>query len=181
MNEGLIPGRYAKALLKFAVEKHQDARLYELMTTLVAGFEQQGALDATISNPFIAAEKKLQLLATAAGSDKSDEAYLDFLKLLRQNNRLALTRQIALAYINGYRKANNIYRVEVTSAAPMDAAEDARLKKLISSHLGGGSMEYVSKIDPSLIGGFSVNIGSEKLDASVKNELKQLQLRLLGH
>jgi F-type H+-transporting ATPase subunit delta len=63
----------------------------------------------------------------------------------------------------------------------MDAAEDARLKKLISSHLGGGSMEYVSKIDPSLIGGFSVNIGSEKLDASVKNELKQLQLRLLGH
>ncbi len=41
-------------------------------------------------------------------------------------------------------------------------------------------MEYDFKIDPELIGGFTVNIGSERLDASIKNELKQLRLKLLG-
>ena len=180
MNEGLIPRRYAKALLKFAIEKKQDARMYELMTNLGHSFETMPALDATMANPFIAADKKEQLLVTASGADKTDSAYLDFLKLLGQNNRLPMARQIALAYADDYRKANNIYRVEVVSAAPLDAEEEERLKKLISSHLGGAKMEYASKTDPDLIGGFTVNIGSEKLDASVKNELKQLQLRLLG-
>ena len=117
MNEGLIPRRYAKALLKFAVERHQDARLYEIMNNLSRGFEMYPSLDSTVANPFIAADQKQQLLVTAAGATDKDEVYLDFLKLLRQNNRLPISRQIALAYVRDYRIANNIYKVEVTSAA----------------------------------------------------------------
>ncbi len=41
-------------------------------------------------------------------------------------------------------------------------------------------MEYTFRVDPDLIGGFTVDIDNERLDASVKNELKQLRLRLLG-
>ena len=41
-------------------------------------------------------------------------------------------------------------------------------------------MEYGTRVDPDLIGGFTVNIGSEQLDASVRNELKQLGIKLLG-
>ena len=62
----------------------------------------------------------------------------------------------------------------------MDKTEEDRLKKLIASHLGGGTMEYTFKVNPDLIGGFTVTIGSEKLDTSVKNQLKQLHLKLLG-
>ena len=40
-------------------------------------------------------------------------------------------------------------------------------------------MEYVSRVDPDLIGGFTVSIDNERLDASVRNELKQLRLNLL--
>lgn len=180
MNEGLIPRRYAKALLKFAAEKHQGARVYELMGNLIGSFETLPELDATVANPFIDAGKKHGLLVTAAGSTAKDEAYLDFLKLLQQNNRLPLVRNIALAYADEYRKANNIHRVEVVSAVPMEAEEERRLKSLIASHLGGAEIEYSARVNPDLIGGFTVSIGSERLDASVKNELKQLQLKLLG-
>ena len=180
MNEGLIPRRYAKALLKFAVERHQDARLYEIMNNLSRGFEMYPSLDSTVANPFIAADQKQQLLVTAAGATDKDEVYLDFLKLLRQNNRLPISRQIALAYVRYYRIANNIYKVEVTSAAPMGEKEEQRLKQLIESHLSGAKMEYGTRVDPDLIGGFTVNIGSEQLDASVRNELKQLGIKLLG-
>ena len=127
MNEGLIPRRYAKALLKFAVERHQDARLYEIMNNLSRGFEMYPSLDSTVANPFIAADQKQQLLVTAAGATDKDEVYLDFLKLLRQNNRLPISRQIALAYVRDYRIANNIYKVEVTSAAPMGEKEEQLL------------------------------------------------------
>lgn len=180
MNEGLIPRRYAKALLKFAEEKSADKRLYELMTTLSGSFESLPELDATVGNPFIAPEKKIQLLTTAAGAAPSDSVFADFMKLLQRNNRLPLARAIALAYQEDYRKAHNIYKVEVTAAAPMGTAEEERLKKLIESHLKGGTMEYSFKVDPELIGGFAVNIGSERLDASIKNDLEQLRQKLLG-
>ncbi len=77
MNEGLIPRRYAKALLKFAVERHQDARLYEIMNNLSRGFEMYPSLDSTVANPFIAADQKQQLLVTAAGAtDKIGRAHV---------------------------------------------------------------------------------------------------------
>ena len=53
MNEGLIPHRYAKALLKFAIEKGADKHLYALMNRLQDAFRQFPDLDASMSNPFI--------------------------------------------------------------------------------------------------------------------------------
>ena len=180
MNEGLIPRRYAKALLKFAVERGDDKRLYELTDNLAASFVSHPDLETTVANPFIAPDKKIQLLTTAAGATDKDTTYLDFLKLLRKNNRIDMARSIALAYGEDYRKNNGIYKVEVTAAAPMDRDEEQRLKTLIQGHLKGGTMEYTFRVDPELIGGFTVSIGSEKLDSSVRNQLKELRLKLLG-
>lgn len=180
MNEGLIPKRYAKALLEFARERNADTRLYGLMGTLVHSFAANPGLEEIMANPFVAPDRKEQLLVTAAGAGSDDVVYADFLKLLRKNKRLPLARAIAMAYGEGYRKGHDIYRVEVTAAAPMAPADEQRLKKLIGSHLNGGTMEYSFKVKPELIGGFTVSVGSEKLDASVQNDLKQLQLKLLG-
>lgn len=181
MNEGLIPGRYAKALLKFAVEKKADKHLYGLMNHLQESFAEFPDLDVTMANPFVDPEKKIQLLTTAAGADASTDAeFADFLKLLKQNNRLPLARSIAIAYVEAYRRMNKIYKVEVSAAAPLAPESEERLKKMIAKHLNGGTMEYDFRIDPSLIGGFAVKVGSERLDASIKNELKQIQHKLLG-
>ena len=79
-----------------------------------------------------------------------------------------------------YRKANNIYLVEVVTASELSNDDESRLKALIQKHLNGGTMEYSSRVDRELIGGFVVNIGSERLDASISNELKQLRLNLLS-
>lgn len=180
MNEGLIPKRYAKALLKFAQERGVEEKLYALTSNLCRSFAEHEQLDATLANPFVDADKKIQLLTTAAGAGESDTVYADFLKLLKQNNRLSMARAIALAYGDEYRRVRNIYRVEVTAAAPMGEKEEERLKKLIESHLNGGTMEYTFRLNPDLIGGFTVKINSESLDASVRNRLKQLQLKLLS-
>lgn len=180
MNEGLIPRRYAKALLEFAVEKRVDEHLYGLMNHLQQSFVDFPGLESTMENPFIDSAKKMQLLVTASGATPSDEVFEDFLKLLRNNNRLPYARQIAIAYGESYRKLHNIYKVEVESAAPMKPESEARLKKMILNHLNGGSMEYSLKINPDLIGGFAVKVGSERLDASIRNELQQIQHKLLG-
>lgn len=180
MNDGLIPRRYAKALLKFACEKGQDKALYALMKTLSTSFAEQPDLCRVINNPFVPAESKIQLLTTASGAKADGTCFDDFLKLLVRNNRIGMAREIALAYLSIYRKANNIFKVDITTASQFPADEMMRLKELIERHVDGATVEYHETVDPELIGGFTVNIDSERLDASVKNELKQLRLKLLS-
>ena len=181
MNQGLIPSRYAKALFEFASEKKADRRIYDLMHALESSFASEPSLQQAVANPFIPAADKMKLLTTAAGASGNDEVYARFLQLLADNNRLDAARDIALAYMKLYRSQHHIYLVTVTSAAPMAQAEEERLRKLILRHLDGGTMEYHHRVDPSLIGGFTVTINNEKLDASVADELKQLRLKLLSN
>ena len=86
---------------------------------------------------------------------------------------------MALAFLAIYRKANRIYSVTVTSASEMTKTEVERIKAIVSQHLPQNSkMEFIATINPALLGGFVVNIDNERLDASIKNELEQLRLKL---
>ena len=175
MNQGLIPSRYAKALYKFAVEKGKADRVYVLMKNLEAAFAAQPRLQEVMNNPYIAVDDKTRLLMTAAEAEKTDSCYVDFLKLLVENKRIDFSRGIALAYLDIYREENNIYLVRLITA------EIDKLHDLVKRHLNGASMEFSRTVDPELIGGFVININSERLDASISNELKQLRLKLLSN
>lgn len=181
MNEGLIPRRYAKALYEFAKEKGESGRVYGLMKNLTDSFSREESLQTVMGNPFVGSTDKAGLLKTASDAGKDDSAFNDFLSLLTANKRLDMARGIALAYLDIYRKTNNIYPVEVVTASALSADDEVRLKSLIKSYLNGGTMEYSHRVDSGLIGGFVINIGSERLDASISNELKQLRLKLLSN
>ncbi|MCM1032567.1 MAG: F0F1 ATP synthase subunit delta [Odoribacter sp.] len=180
MNQGLIPRRYAKALFKTDKERGDAERCYQLMNTLVASFDANPQLQATIANPFIATPDKVKLIATAAGSVAADTTFNDFLQLLVKNRRIDLIDLIAHSYLTLYREENNIRRVEIVSASPLEPAVMNRIKQLVEKQLDGAKMEFSSRVDPALIGGFVVNIDNERLDASISTQLKELKLSLLN-
>lgn len=180
MNEGLIPRRYAKALYKYALEKGRDKALYEMMERLAQSYATQPALAKAMANPFVDPKQKLALLLAGCGAPKDDMVINRFFDLLEENHRMALAGDIALAYGDIFRRANDIHRVTVTSAAPLDADTLKRIGQVVKRHVGGGTVEYTTAVNPELIGGFTVNIDNDKLDASVANELKQMRLKLLS-
>lgn len=180
MDQGLLPRRYAKAMFKFAQEKNYAERAYALMENLVAAFDANTSLEQALANPYVPAADKSALLLTASGADASKDAPMaDFFKLLEKNRRVDIARSIALAYAALYRRENNIYRVEITSAQPLDKADRDRISAMVERHLNGATASFQWLTDSSLIGGFTVTIDSQRLDASIKNELKQLRLNLL--
>ncbi|MDE7388758.1 MAG: F0F1 ATP synthase subunit delta, partial [Muribaculaceae bacterium] len=100
MDQGLLPRRYAKALLLFCRERQADARLYGLMQRLEAAFDAEPRLQSTLANPHVEIADKMALIHAAAGTDtEPDDAFADFIKLLADNKRLGSLRDIALAYI----------------------------------------------------------------------------------
>lgn len=180
MNDGLIPLRYAKALYLSACDRKVDAAMYDLMKTLKEAFTQQPLLQQVLGNPYVSDSDKQSLLTSAAGtSTQVGPLFHDFLVLLSRNRRIDMMRGIADAYIDLYRQSNDIYPVNITSATKLSADEQQRLLDLIIRHLNGGKMELTTQVDPSLIGGFTVSVGNQRLDASVSNELKQLRLNLI--
>lgn len=178
MDQGLLPRRYAKALYDVAVERGDAANLYNSMQSLAKAFADIPAMAATVANPFVSDADKTELLTAAAGA-AGDATFGDFLRLLQAKRRMPITRAAALAYMDIYRRENSIYRVDISSAAPMDSTDKERLQAMIQSHIGSGTMEYHYTVDPALIGGFTVTVNSERLDASVSNRLARLRRALI--
>lgn len=179
MDQGLLPRRYAKALYKYAVERDSQACVYGLMSNIGLAFDKLPALQKTVSNPFVDAARKEELVAEAAGG-RDNDVLRDFVRLLIRNRRIDMVRDIALAYQEIYRRANNICKVSVTSAAPLVQADRDRLTNLVQQRLGAASAEMTFLVDPDLIGGFVIGIDNDRLDASVRNELQQLRQSLLA-
>ncbi len=180
MDKGLIPSRYAKALFEVALERNDSEKLYTLMGRLCDAFAAEPALASTVANPFVGECDKEALLRTAAGVEKGQDAtFDDFLKLLAQNRRIDIVRDVARAYTDLYRRKNGIFSVDVTSAAPLTEDARKRLETIIKNETGGGTYEYRFSIDPGLIGGFTVTVNNRRLDASVASKLEALRHRLI--
>ena len=164
--------------------EHQSASaVYEAMIRLSESFVREHQLRRTLSNPAVSNDEKLSLILAAADAQGvAAEELSGFVKLLCQNRRLDSLNQSALAFIALYRAQNHIFKVNIASAAPLSPDESGRIKALVQRQLPDeATADFSEVVNPDLIGGFTVSIDNELLDASVANELKQLRLKLLSH
>ena len=179
MNDGLIPNRYAKSLYKVANERGDTAQVYAQMNLLNDAYEAQAGLKKAVNNPFLPLADKLQLLCTATGADGNGST-ARFMELVVKNNRVDFMRDIALAFMRQYRENNGIARVEIVTATELGDNEINAIIDVVKNQLKGKTIELSKRVDPSLIGGFMVDVDSRVLDASVKNQLEKLRLKLLS-
>lgn len=179
MNGGLIPHRYAKALYKLALEQGKTPAVYDEMKAVCAAFEANADLNKVLANPFITNADKKKLLLAAAGSEPGAD-YQGFVDLILAKKREMYAWQMALAFRDIYRQANNISQVRITTAASMDDAELAKLRDLVQKAFAARTLEFSYGVDPDLIGGFVIDVDSVRLDASLSNEIEQLRLTLLS-
>ena len=178
MDNGLIPRRYAKALYKFALEKGETKRIYELSKRVIDAFRQNPDLQKVLSNPFISDEDKEKLLLAAAG--EKDAIFDQFVLLILSQKRVEYANAMMLAYRDIYRKENHISQAKITTAVKLDDARMKKLRQLVTDAFKDSELEFTEAVDPSLIGGFVIDVDSVRMDASLSNELEQLRQTLLS-
>lgn len=178
MDNGLIPRRYAKALYKFALEKGETKRIYELSKRVIDAFRQNPDLQKVLSNPFVNDEDKDNLLIAAAG--EKDDIFKQFVLLIISQKRVEYAYAMMLAYRDIYRKENHISQAKITTAVKLDDERMKKLRSLVTQAFKDSELEFTEAIDPSLIGGFVIDVDSVRMDASLSNELEQLRQTLLS-
>lgn len=176
MDTGVIAVRYAKAFLESAIQLKKEDAVYEEMQTLAENYLQVPRLRFTIDNPTLAADKKMALLKTACGGDINDLT-IRFLELVLKEGREAEIQFMATAYLTLYRKHKNIIRGKLTTAVPVSAETEAKMKQMVESRTHG-NVEFNTEVDPDIIGGFILEYDTYCLDASVRTKLKGILQQL---
>lgn len=176
MNAGLISTRYASSLLDYAIELGQQEEVYRSMKTLSEIFVKVPRLGYTLLNPSLSASEKKKLLTTASGGNLSSS--LDkMIDLILMNDREESIRNIALRFIDLYRNMFNIHPGKLVTAFPVD--EETQKHLIIHTEEAvGGTIEFESIIDPSIMGGFMLSVGDYRWDASVAGELNRIRNKL---
>ena len=168
MDEGLIARRYAKAVFRYAQELNAADAVYEKMKLFEKNYIAHPDLQKALLNPLLSPEDKEMLLSTAIGIEPG-EAYIKGIRLLIRNHREMYVRSIC-------RAANGIIRVKIITAMELSDETMDKIKEFVRRHTDK-TIEFVHKVDPSIIGGFILQIGSRQLDASLMKELKEMSLQ----
>ena len=169
--------RYATALFELADERRVlDAvagDLRELRTML----HESGDLVRLLRSPVVSRDG--QAKAVAALAERAGLAGLtrDFLGLVAQNRRLFAVPAMIEAYLKKLAERRGEITAEVTVAHPLNEARHAALLEQLRRTVGARVVVDI-RVDPSLLGGMIVKIGSRMVDASLNSRLQRLRLAM---
>lgn len=162
--------------MAYARELGEDRALYGRMRVLAKACVAVPQLVRTLCNPVVDMEEK-QRLILKAGHKGEEKSYDAFVRIVTENHRERLILNMALAYMKLYRRLNNISVISIISARPLSHAVYQRIYDDITARTHG-TAEIEVHIDPSIDGGFIMQIDDQRLDASVKGQLEKIKRQL---
>jgi len=169
--------RYAQALFDLADEtKALDAVRADLRS-LRAAWGESADLRRLATSPVIAAEDQGKGLTAIADKAKFNATTKKFLGLLAANGRARDLTAVIAAFEALYAKKMGVVAAEVVSAQALSAAQLKSIQSALRTALGKDP-ETTVRVDPSILGGLKVKVGSKLFDASLKTKLDQMKFAL---
>jgi len=168
---------YAEALLQVVNENSQTEEMVSEVKQLLELINDSPELEKALSSPILETDAKKKII-NEIFSKKVNSSLLNFLKLLADRQRIGIITSILDRFLEIYRKNSNIALATVTSAVELTDEQKGLITKKIINIAGTEKLELVTKIDPSLIGGFVASVGSKVIDASLASQIRKLGLSL---
>jgi len=169
--------RYGSALADVAFE-HKDAeKIRKDLADFAQVFAESADLRNLLSNPSVSAEAKKSVLGEIAGKMALRQEVRNFVFILVDHNRTALLGEIQQAFDAEMNRRLGIVDAMVTSAHELSAAEKSRLAQSLE-RVTGKKIQAQYQLNPQLIGGARVQIGSTIYDGTVRERLNRLHSQL---
>ena len=179
MIAGSIGRRYAKALLSIGVATHSFDALGRELDRVAETIASSTELKNVLENPVFPLSQRHHVLEDIARRLSLSASVKNLLLILLDRGRISALPDIARAHRELVDEQAGRARATVTSAAPLDAAIEARLRGALEKQTGK-TVLLDKKVDPSLIGGVVAQVGDLVFDGSVKHQLEKLRTELLS-
>ena len=174
---GEAPKRYASALLELATEAKSLKTVEKDVKKLSKMFKDNADLRSFASNPAYAIDDKTAALTAVAKKAKLGKLTTQFIGTVAQNRRADEIPAILGAFQDMLAIHKGTQVAHVTSASKLSAADLTALKAKLKKS-AGKTVTVETSVDPDLLGGFVVQIGSRLYDNSLKTKLEDLRLAL---
>jgi len=166
---------YARSLFEAAVEQNRLDRVQEELADFAVTVEEVPELRALLENPEVDARAKRALLEQLLAD--ADELVRNFLLLVAEKGRSGEIVEIAREFEVLVAEATGILDVELTTAVELSQQEfDALVQRI--GKASGRDVRASRAVDPDLVGGLVLQIGSRRLDASIRGRLERLRHQL---
>jgi F-type H+-transporting ATPase subunit delta len=172
-----VGARYAQALFDLALETGRLEAVRADLKSLKAAWIESADLRRLATSPVIAAEDQQKGLAAIADKARFDGTTKNFLGLLAQNSRARDLGAVITGFETLYSAHTGVVAAEVVSAVALSAAQTTKIRSALSQALGKDP-EMTARVDPSILGGLKVKVGSKLFDASLKTKLDQMKFAL---
>lgn len=168
---------YAQALMDLAQANNLTDRIGEDIASLLNLLKESPELQQFLSNPIVKAEDKKAVLGRIGG-DELHNFTKNFLNLLVDRRRILFLEGICQQYQALLRKLKQTVLAEVTSAVELSDNQKQAVREKVMSMTGAHQVDLETKVDPDLIGGVVIKVGSQLIDASLRGQLRRIGIRL---
>ncbi len=172
-----VGGRYAQALFDLASENKQIAAVEADLKSLKTALAESKDLRVLVGSPAFGAEDKGKGLAAIAAKAKFTDTTKKFLGLLAANGRASSLASVITGVEDLAAKARGAVSAQVTTAMALTEAQTQALAAALRLALGKDP-EIDTRVDPAILGGLKVRVGSRLFDASLKTRLDSLKFAL---
>ena len=174
-----LAGRYATALFELARDENQLETVAQSLAVLKQTLAESEDFRELTTSPLISREQATGAMAATALSMKLDPITSNFVGVLAQNHRLAQLGNVIRAFNMLAADHRGETTAEVTSAHPLDDGQIGALKNNLKSRLGRDVADDLT-VDPAILGGLVVKVGSQMIDGSIRTKLNTLAHAMKG-
>lgn len=178
MKNTIVARRYAKALLDTALENERLDQVRAELAALVQGIQASPDAARYFGNPLVPASQKEALLEDVLNTLHASAAMRGFVRVAAQKQRLNLLEVIRDEFERLADETAGVLRAKLTSAHELDATSVKRVQEIIEKRTGR-HVRLELAVDPSLLGGGAIQLGSRVIDASLKARLRLLRQGLV--
>ncbi|MGB7408523.1 MAG: F0F1 ATP synthase subunit delta [Pontixanthobacter sp.] len=168
-----LAGRYASALFDLAAEAGTVSAVETDLDTLRTALTESADLRDLTTNPQVSREQATQAMGAIAKSLSVSDLTQNFLGVLADNRRLGDLPKMIRAFHAIAAAQRGEVTANVTSAHPLSDAQMTTLKDKLTAR-EGRTVKLSSDVDPDLLGGLVVTIGSTRIDGSIRTRLNSL-------
>ncbi len=173
-----VAGRYASALFSLAQDDRQTEAVAQSLSKLDALIAESPDFQRLVRSPVFSAGDQLKALDAILAREDFGRITANFVRLITVKRRLFYIRDMIAAYRKLYDASRGVTRAEVTSATALTDANVLALKEQLRAAAGGREVELETKIDPSIIGGLVVRLGSRMVDGSLRTKLNAIRIAM---
>lgn len=174
-----LAGRYATALFELAREERQLEAVGASLAAVKEALRESDDLRALTTSPLVSRDEAIRAVAATAAAMKLDPITSNFLGVLAQNRRLSQLPQAIRMFNLLAARHRGETTADVTSARPLTDDQVAALKTRLKSQIGR-DVSVDLNVDPAILGGLVVQVGSQRIDGSIRTKLNTLAQAMKG-